>query len=272
MEDELGVTLFVRNHSVIKLTLAGERISKHVEKMLNEYHLLQLSVKDYIKNYSQKLKIASFFDMAIYGITDLIVAFEKNRVNFHVESQECDHARMIHLLDTRQTDLIIGYREFFPQGEEYHSFPLVKDKLVLVANKNHPVAAYQTISLEDVENERFCFPREDSSLFNFYYDTCRDSGFVPKLTLSDVRLGTIKRYISEGLRVTLQMHSCASNFFHEPKFRLIDIQESPTLTLTILTKDFLLSDIVREFIQFAESYYGIDLSCEQQDVLSPQND
>lgn len=255
-EQELGVILFERNHSTIELTPIGERISIYVGMILNEYDRMILEAKDYIKNEKRKLRIASFYEMSQYGITDLIVDFEHDQHNFHIESKECDHLQMIHYLCNRQTDIIIGYRELWPDGANYYSMPLKKDDLVLVVHESHPLARKDMISLADVQHERFCFPREDESLFKLFYNTCVSAGFAPNHTLSNVRLGTIKRYILEGMRVTLQTRIRATNFFSEPVFHLIDVKETPLLTLTIMTNENLLSELGREFMQFAYQFFN----------------
>lgn len=257
LEDDLGAVLFERKHSTIKLTPVGECVAVYVDKILNEHHKMVLAVKEHIQKENQKLKLASFYEMAQYGIADLIVSFEKDRDNnFHVESQECDHQQMVNLLDTRQTDLVIGYLELWPRRMGCHCVPLVKDELVLVVNNKHPLAEEEYVSLKNVVDERFCFPREDDLLFKFFYDTCKVAGFAPKLTRSDVRLGTIKRYITEGLRVTLHSRTLAQKFFQEPQFHLVNIEETPSLTLAILTKEIFLTGYVKDFIIFAKSYYA----------------
>ena len=255
-EDELGVTLVERGHSMIKLTPIGERIALYVQAILDEYDRMVLEAKDYTKSEKKKLRIASFCEMSQYGITDLMVSFEHDIPNFYIESKECDHLQMFDLLSNRQTDIIIGYRELWPEKPDYFSVPLKKDDLVLVVHESHPLAKIDRISLADLHQERFCFPREDESLFRLFYDTCVAAGFAPYHTLSHVRLGTIKRYILQGMRVTLQTRIRAANFFTEPVFHLVDVKESPSLTLTLMANDALLSTLGRKFIQFARGYYG----------------
>lgn len=254
-EDELGVTLVERRHSTINLTPIGERISVYAEAILDEYDRMVLEAKDYIKSEKKKLRLASFCEMSQYGITDLMVSFEHDIPNFYIESKECDHPQMLDLLDNRQTDIIIGYRELWPKVANYFSMPLKKDDLVLVVHESHPLAKTNNISLADVQQERFCFPREDEALFKLFHETCVAAGFAPYHTLSHVRLGTIKRYILQGMRVTLQTRIRAANFFTEPVFHLIDVEESPSLTLTIMANESLLSKLGRKFIQFACGYY-----------------
>lgn len=255
MEDELGVALFYRNHSKVKLTPPGERISLHVEAILLEYDQMRLIVKNYIEDSRQKLRIASFYEMVGYDITDLIISFEQTKANFHVESRECDHSQMVNLIETNQMDIAIGYQEFWPQKNNYLIVPFRRDELVMVVNKQHPFAKRETISLIEAKDERFCFPLEDGSLFHFFNDICIASGFVPKLTLSNVRLGTIKRYIAAGMRVTLQSRVRASNFFYESEYQIIGIENAPTLTFAIMANKSRVSETVDQFIQYTQKYY-----------------
>ncbi|MDH7495695.1 MAG: LysR family transcriptional regulator [Bacillota bacterium] len=256
LENELGAVLFSRKHAAVHLTPVGERICIYVETILDAYDKMVQEVKDYTASENRKLRVASFYDMAQYGVTNLIIGFEREQADFHVESRECDHTKMLHLLDDRETDIVIGYREFWPQQLDYYVVPLRRDELVLVVHESHRLAPKSSISLSDVRHEKFCFPREDGALFKLFYDACMAAGFVPKLTLSDVRLGTIKQYIRAGMRVTLQTRIRAANVFYEPDFRLIDIQETPLLTVTILTNKNLLSRLGWEFIQYAYGFYN----------------
>jgi phage tail tube protein FII len=130
-----------------------------------------------------------------------------------------------------------------------------KDPLVLIVNRENPLAKRDSISLQDARNEKFCFPREDTSVFNFFCDSCSSFGFVPKLTLSDVRLGTIKRYILAGMRSTLQVKVRAENFFYEQDFKIIELEEAPILTLAMLTNKEELNETVEKFVKYASGFH-----------------
>lgn len=255
LENELGVVLFVRSHSNLTLTAAGEELSPQIEALLNQYSELLSTIKDIKERVNEKLRIASMYEMALYGITSLLVSFEQDKNNFHIESKECDHQQMVHLLESGATDLIIGYKELWQYSGTQEIIPLLNDELVLVANKKHPLSAANSISLKSARNEKFCFPREDASLFKLYNETCALAGFTPSLTLSDVRLTTIKRYILQGMRMTLQTRLCAETFFNEPSFQIIFLDESPSLTLSIMCNKKLTTSISKKFIDFAVNYY-----------------
>ncbi len=53
----------------------------------------------------------------------------------------------------------------------------------------------------------------------------------------------------------MQTRIRAANFFTEPVFHLINVEESPSLTLTLMANDSLLSELGRKFTRFACWYY-----------------
>ena len=256
LENELEVTLLDRHHSTIRLTPAGEQISIHIEAILNEYERMRFSARCFqdSQNSEQKLRLASFYEMAQYGITDLIVTFEQNEPGFHMESTECGHSHMFDMLGTNSIDFAIGYREFFPTLFIYQYFLLRNDPIVLIVNHRHPLAEHDSIRLEEARSERFCFPKEDTLLFKFFKDSCVAAGFVPNLTQSDVRLSTIRDYIRVGMRVTLQPEIRALKTFVGPEFKIIPLLDAPVLTLAIVTNSVKLSDIGKRFLDFARKY------------------
>jgi DNA-binding transcriptional LysR family regulator len=254
-EDELGVELFDRKHTVIGLTSAGRRIDAYVNAILLEYDKMRLAARENYTGVSHKLRIASMLEMVQYGITDVLISYERKIANFHIESHECSHSQMLKLLESDQADIVIGYLEFLPRGVGYDIRTLRQDPVVLIANRSMQIAEQDAISLQDVNSESFCFPLEDEALHGFFCDCCTSHGFTPKLTMSDVRLGTIKRYVLAGMRCTLQMRPRAENFFTEPEFKIIEINDVPTLTLAMLFNEKKLDELGRNFIEFAVRHY-----------------
>ena len=254
LENELGVQLFERSHSALRLTPACEQVCIHAEMMVNEYGHMCLAAKRF--NYgNQKLRVASLYEMAQYGVVDLIVAFEQGKTGFHVESVECEHKHMLDLLETNQTDIIIGYQEFWPRMSRCNCIPLRSDRLVLIVDRRHKFADRESVKLEEAREERFCFPQEDTSLFEYLKHSCITAGFVPLLTRSDVRLGTIRHYIRAGMRVTLQPGFRALSSFSEPEFRIIPLHDAQTLTLSMLADTERLPEIGSQFLDFARIFY-----------------
>ena len=255
MEAALGIKLFDRSSHGVSLTPAGAQMVTHVNTIIDAYNQIHDIAKTY-QNYQQVLRIASIYNMALNGIVDMIVRFEKGRENFHVESRECSHTKMYELLKTHSTDIIIGYRELLPIQDELIGVTLRRESLVVVANSQHPFAMKESINLREVQNERFCLPQEDSAMFAFIKHFCGIVGFAPWLTKSDVRIDTIKRYILADMRMTIVSNALARNVFREKDFKIIPIQDSPELSLTIFADYDNIDKNGVQFIQFVEEAFA----------------
>lgn len=254
LEEELNVSLFRRNTKSVELTEAGLRILKQVKNLIRDYDGILTALEEYTSEGTHKIRICAMCDMSQYGVTDIIIAFEK-KYDATAEINERDHQSMLNCLDTRASDLAIGYLELWPRSDDFIAYPLRKDSLVLVMNRNHPLSGRENIGLDEMAGEKFCFPREDSTMFQFYIEQCQKAGFSPELTFSNVRLSTIRHYVAQGLRVTILTRKRAEELFNAPEYAIIPIKDSPELTLSIYTRNEHIPVICSKFIKFTEGFF-----------------
>lgn len=254
LEKELNIQLFDRKAHIVRTLPAGKVFLPYAQKMVIEYRTSLCELSSYMEKINKKICIATIWDMSQYNITDMIIDFEKNHPNFHVESLEKNHTALINSLDTHLADLAIGYKEFWPTNHGYSIYPLLNDPLVLVMKQNHPNFCNHSPSLYEFRNEIFCLPIEDSCFFQLFIDLCQKAGFYPKHTLSDVRLSTIKKYILNGLRLTITTRLRSLNAFNEPEFLVIPLKDVKPLTLSILARTNP-KTICQQFIDHAKEYY-----------------
>jgi len=256
LEEELGSRLFTRNRNKVELTPLGKSIEEHVEHIIKEYNNI-VHKADFVARNGQhkKLCIASLYNANACGIAEVIVSYERRKTLLRIETFECGHAVMPDLLKEHRTDICIGYSELWDKNRSYNVTPLRVDALVLVANKNHAFSKLDAISLAEAAGEKFCFPREDTKMFEYIYNNCVLKGFAPELTNSNVRLGIIKQYIRAGLRCTILVEPVAKNVFYEPDFALIRLNDVEPLTLSLLYDLKRLDEIGRDFVDFAKRYF-----------------
>ena len=257
LENELGGKLFIRKNKFVYLSPFGAKVEGSINDIIKDYELLQQLVDNYKLNRLKKLRIASIFNMASCGILEPIIKYESSRSNFYIETTECDHTKIQQLLTSNAIDVSFGYTELIGKSGNYDIVPLRSEPLVLVTNRHHAedLCWPDEIALADAREERFCFPREDSLLFAFYFSSCQLSGFTPELTHSNVRLSTISKYISVDIRCTLQLKSVADALFHSEEFKVIALKDAPTLTLAILTDKTHLDSTGKDFVEYIVDYY-----------------
>lgn len=236
LEDELGGTLFIRkNNSTVIFSPFGEYIASLINNILEDYDVLCRAADSYKLNRQKKLQIASVYNIASCGLLSPITRFETHEPNFHVETVEKDHARLRQLLNIQQVDVGFGYKELIGEVPGYKAIKLMSDPLVLIAGTEYAEKRGwgDDMSLSEAKYSNFCFPRDDVDLFSYFLQYCKSAGFTPELTLSDVRLETIRQYVKAGMRCTLQLESVATAKFYREFYRIIHLKNAPTLTLTM---------------------------------------
>ena len=254
MEKEHDSVLFNRSNRTVQMTPAGECIFIHVQNIISEWDFLTNGLRNYAHNSRNKISITTLYDISQYGLTDLIITFERKFPEVHAETRESNHDVMRYNLDNNLSFCAIGFRELWEDVDSYQVIPLYSDPLVIVCSMRHPLSKKQTFSLRDARDYDFCFPKEDHQLFNFILNVCTKSGFMPRLTLSDVRLATIREYVSRGMRLTITTRSRAQHCFGTDDFFTIPLKDISPLTMSIITKFEELTPIYEQFLAHALEY------------------
>ena len=258
LEEILGGELFIRKgNNAVALSPFGEYVSNYINNITEDYDILLTASDNYRLNHQRKMVIATFLNIAHSGILKPITSFEVAEDNFYIETLEKDHSALKQALSMRQVEVCFGYKELIGEIPNYQITPLFTDHLLLITNKDYAdMNDWEgSINLSELKNVRFCFPREDMELFTFLINACKSHGFIPQLTNSDVRLGTIRHYISLGMRCTLQFESISRSKFYDDKFVLLGLENGPKLTMAMY------SDVTRPrrirdtFVQYMKDYY-----------------
>ncbi len=255
LEDELNVQLFDRSTHTIHLTQAGEKIISPAQRIIAEEERMVHELADLQMIHSNRLSLAAPPGMSYYHITDMVIQYELTHPQTIAETHEKEHNVMLYCLNNHIVDFCIGYADFWTDLERYCIYPLYEDSLVVVMNRHSPFADMDTFLLEAAKDAMFCLPREETGFFQLFLDLCGKAGFSPRLTLSDVRTSTIKRYISHGMRLTVTSALRAKTYFHEADFTYLPIKDAPDIQLALATRSEHLPHQYREFISHAQRWY-----------------
>lgn len=236
LEEYLGGPLFVRkNNNAVVCTPFGDYISGYINSLADDIGLLSAAADNYHLNHQKSIHLAVPLTAADCGIIDAVTKFEAGKRNFYIETYQKQHEAINEMLEFGKIDLAFAYRELVGEPAGYRITSLFQDPLVFVTSKAHAEKMHMAdiVSFEDLKSERYCFPKEDTALYSLYLTACRNVGFVPELTLSDVRIDTIRKYIEIGIRSTLMPRSSAVSRFPEDRFAVINIIDSPVLNFSM---------------------------------------
>lgn len=212
METELGVPLFTRTTRRVELTKYGEALLPYAQSILREefeYSTLLMQIQNSEKG---TLSLGTIPAMAQYNITGLLSSFQKKYPECPVKIIEDDPKNLFHLLINRKCELIftretkLSFEKNFLEDTSIVRIPYIRDHLVALLPKNHPLASAQTLTLRELKDESFCFVKENSLMYDICVNACQAANFIPEIAFTSHRLDSIMDMVSNGSHIALLMN------------------------------------------------------------------
>lgn len=174
LEDELDIKLFERNSKGLQLTPEGDFLFQNSHDLITAYNTLikELShLKDSRMNLIN-LKVAT--DVLCTLPPDFLHSFTdaypqiKLRLSEDYET-ECEKSVFDEIADIALTISPMDMRKF-------NCFPVVKKQIYILANKRHPLARKEEISLKDLDGEDIITMDYKHRSFLYFDQICKEKG------------------------------------------------------------------------------------------------
>ncbi|WHH60628.1 LysR family transcriptional regulator [Petroclostridium sp. X23] len=254
LEKELGVELFQRNTRTIELTAAGKAFLPYAKNIVDEYLRLQEAMDYLAQKGRKKLTISTISFMSQYDITRMLASFKDQNEGINLEILEQNSNMCFQLLEAGQADASIILSEPVLLGQ-YDKYPLIKDRLVLLVYDNHALANRASVYLREIKNEilQLIPYNHEPFLYEFVLGECRNAGFEPCISPYGVWLSSIEMMMQNDGCVSL-LPSKIAEYLHNSRLRLIRIEDTKDIFLSIVTSKEHSSPSFTNFIQFAMNY------------------
>lgn len=198
MEEELGAPLFERTGKGIVLNEYGKILLPYAKQMVMlEDHF----TKDiYNKRHDADHIIVIGTE---YRITSLLTDFRAKNKNYLLSSIEGNvRGEIQELLRAGKCELAFICNVHDPE-QEFVSVPFTTDLFVAVLWASHPLAARQTVTLDELEDEDFILLPPHSVHTDFCVDMCQKAGFTPKIVLTAPRGTEIVDLVRQQMGISL---------------------------------------------------------------------
>lgn len=156
LEDELGCPLFERNSHNVSLTESGEIMVPLVKQILHDAEVCKSQIMDLQELITGTLNIGatfSFSPLVKETIKDFISRYPGVRLNVINRSME----ELMEMLRRREVDFVLAFK---PDTlfDEIESQVLFEDRLSVIMSKNHPLAACESISPDEIKKHPLAIP------------------------------------------------------------------------------------------------------------------
>ena len=154
IEQTLGTPLFVRNNRGIEPNSLGHCVIRYARLIQIDLSNLREEMIGIIQGNGGRLAVGVIMG-AVPMLTDTLVRFLEKFPALAVEIVEDTSAGLLQLLDERRLDLAICRTSISLKPYLYNSIIIHKEKLVVVTNVRHPLAARAEVKLADLADLRW---------------------------------------------------------------------------------------------------------------------
>jgi DNA-binding transcriptional LysR family regulator len=153
LEEELGVSLMVRDSHECRLTEAGQALLTYARPIIELRDKMRRAMCDYRNLAAGRVSIASHESAAEYLLAAPLAAFSTRYPAIRLETRLCDGDEIARLVIERDVDLGFGIRQASLHG--LRSEIVCADPMVLVAAPGHRLNGRRAVDIAELGDERF---------------------------------------------------------------------------------------------------------------------
>jgi DNA-binding transcriptional LysR family regulator len=211
LEAELGVPLFIRKGRNIALSSYGEAFKVYVEEI---FLSLENGKQAIARMKNEDNGVLNLGLLSPYVWNELFFLFNDNHPDIKINRQSIEGYRF-------ETSLLNGDIDFYLGGlnqieamdtSRLQYVPLYEDNMVLLVNKDHPLAARKEIDLRECRDEPFINLAAETNLQQFINHLFQQAGFEPKIVMTcDYTLRDQMVAEGHGVSITTRLGAQKSN-------------------------------------------------------------
>lgn len=211
LENELGVPLFTRTTRRVELTSYGQTFLPYAKSVVRS-EFEGISAIHRMRNIENGLlTIGVLPSMPQYHITQFLSQFQITYPEATVRITEDDPVNLMDYLENEKCELIFtredkaSFEKNFLYDRHIVRIPYMRDRLAAIMPIGHPLASCESISLQQLKNERFCLIKEGSLMYQISTDACQNANFVPNIVFTSHRTDSILDMVTNQNCIALLM-------------------------------------------------------------------
>jgi LysR family transcriptional regulator, cys regulon transcriptional activator len=250
LEDELGVQILVRHGKrVVDLTEPGKIIVEIADRMLQDAESLKAVGREFGKEDTGVLSIATTPTLARYALPDAVQRFVQRHTRVRLNLREGSPEQIMELVASGGVDLSI-VTELYVAQESLVLLPCYQWNRGLITPPGHPLLAEKQLTLEAVARYplvTYDFAFSPQSPIGKAFEA---RGLNPNVTLTAVDDDVIKSYVELGVGVGI-IARMAFDPARDSGLRLIDASHlfEPSTTRVAVRRNAYLRRYVYDFIE-----------------------
>lgn len=250
-ENELDITLIDRTSKHFKLTPEGQLLYENgviALKVINEQLEMLL---DSVSIEKGKIKVGVPPVISTIYFTSIIKSFKDNFHSINLQIIEAGANTVKDKVHNGEIDIGVVILPF--SSDEFNITPIFSADVVVVANKSHPFASREEVSLLEIK-EPLISLNETYMLYDRIKIRCNEAGFEPNIICTSSQWDFIAEMVALNQGISILPKPILSKF-HSKNIKAIHIKEGfPWNIAFIVRKDKYVSKAIKLFIEFTKNF------------------
>jgi DNA-binding transcriptional LysR family regulator len=223
LEADLGARLFVRTPRGMRLTEAGDAFLPYAVRALETLADGKRLVNAFERGGAGTLAIGAAPAVSTYVLPRVLKTFAVGhpRVSVSVRTGHSEEVLELVLREQVAVGLVRALRH-----PEIESIPLYEDRLLLVTEPRHRLAAGGRIALEEIGREQLILFDRTSSYHDVTSALFRRAGVVPLGVMELDNIDAAKKMVQEGFGVALLPHTAVAEELRAGTLREVEVADA----------------------------------------------
>jgi DNA-binding transcriptional LysR family regulator len=202
LEEDLGVKLFDRQGKNIRLNEYGRVALRYTEQVLYALDDMQTELDQMAAGQAGHIRIGSgFSSQEPHFLHTAVRQFALERSDVQFSLIQYSTRNLLFALENREIDIAVTSKPILKEGILWQE--LFTERMGILLSEDHPLAAKKTLSLLDLQNERFYCNNSNSDVYDLTYAFCTQAGFQPNIHFEGDFPSLIGEAISRGYGVSI---------------------------------------------------------------------
>jgi DNA-binding transcriptional LysR family regulator len=258
LEDELAVTLFLRNTKQVELTDAGQALLAQAQQIVGLFQNLTVELDDVSQLRKGRLRLGMPPIAASTVFPRVLGEFKRAYPGVGIELYEYGSKRIEEAVLDGTLD--VGVVCTLPVKNALLAvYSCIRDPLRVIVHPTHPLAGREAVDFAALADESFVLYREDFSLHDHILQRCGQAGFKPRVICETSQREFMTGMVAANLGVALLPGTICDSL--DPAAIVAVPLAGPPLCLelaAIRRRDRYLSYVARRWLTFTAGFLGLE--------------
>ncbi|MGH9822991.1 MAG: LysR family transcriptional regulator substrate-binding protein, partial [Blastocatellia bacterium] len=194
------------NRKASVLTDTGEVLYSYARRLLNLRDESVTAVQELYNLRRGRLRIGANESTSLHLLPGIVKEFRGRYPNIKIEIFRQISAKLVREL--RDSNIDFAILSHLPEDNDLDAIPVMRDELVLVVGRDHPLAGRSSVEIGDLGSESFIAHNIRSGSRERVAEAFWQRGVSYNVSIEIATIESIKKFVAIGLGIAFVPHMC----------------------------------------------------------------